>query len=83
MAKNRTSQLNFCNVVMQLVDDVSKEEIKKDEEAERRGEDRQKILDVIGPYSNRAQRVQEERGKLEKEVEEEKAKKGGGNKSAA
>ncbi|KAL8855400.1 MAG: hypothetical protein Q9178_007956 [Gyalolechia marmorata] len=48
-------------------------------EAFRRGEDRQKIVKNVGPYS----KIKEEKEKLEKLVEEEKAKKSDGKKPAA
>ena len=74
------SQLTFCNDVIHLVEPVSNKETKNDGEAERRGEDRQQIVEILGPYNVR---VKEEKEKLEKQVEEEKAKKGDGKKQAA
>ncbi|KAL8912086.1 MAG: hypothetical protein Q9171_002874 [Xanthocarpia ochracea] len=48
-------------------------------EAFRRGEDRQKIVKIVGPYS----KLKGEKEKLEKQVEEEKAKMSDGKKPAA
>ncbi|KAL8922781.1 MAG: hypothetical protein Q9172_003415 [Xanthocarpia lactea] len=80
VAKNNMSQISFCNDVMRLVEQVSNKEIKYDEEAERRGEKRQQIVGIVGPYNDQ---IKKEKEKLEKQVEEEKAKKGDGNQSAA
>ncbi len=74
------SQLTFCNDVIHLVEAVSNKEIKKDEEAERRGENRQKLVDIIGPYNDR---VKEEKEKLEKQMKEENAKKSDAKESGA